>query len=280
MARRPLARLAPLMQREAKPLELPPPLLGAGFVIVETDAGSFWMPAGDEVMRPYMQRRKAWDENVGAALTKIVQPGCRFLDVGAAIGYFSVFAAGLAPGVKVDSVEPNPESVSLLRFNLWLNRVPASVWPTALASQRGSLPLTGSATNLGDARTTAPEAEAAYPLVVPSMSADELFAGRAFDVVKIDVQGYEEEVLLGMQRILHESPAISILTEFWPSALRSRDLDPGDALDRYRRFDLDIAVLRDGQLDSLPNRKIIEMCDSAGVDGQVDLLLHRRPRPG
>ncbi len=58
-----------------------------------------------------------------------------------------------------------------------------------------------------------------YELIVPVLAADELFTGRTFDVAKISVQGYEPEVVLGMQRIIHESPAIVMVVDFRPSLL-------------------------------------------------------------
>ena len=43
--------------------------------------------------------------------------------------------------------------------------------------------------------------------------------GRTFDVAKISVQGFEPEVVLGMQRIIHDSPAIVLVVDFRPTLL-------------------------------------------------------------
>jgi FkbM family methyltransferase len=259
-----------------KPPDLPPALHGGDFVSVDVDVGRFWLPADDEVMRPYFQHRRAWEESTGALLRRFLRAGTRFLDVGAAVGYFSVFAARAAKSVTVDSVEPNPLTVDLLRFNLWLNGVEANVWTAALDATRGSLPLSSSKTNLGDARTGHPRPDIAYSMVVPALPADELFAGRTFDLVKIDVQGWETDVVLGMQRIIDESPEIVLVTEFWPAALRERDLDPVDTLQTYRKLGLEVVVVREGALEQIADERAVAICDSAGPDGQVNLLLRRR----
>jgi FkbM family methyltransferase len=273
--RKTLARIAPLLSGDDRAGPFPAALEGDGFVLVEVDAGNFWLPADDQVMRPYFQRHHSWEESLGGLLRRLICPGSRFLDVGAAVGYFSVVAAGTAPNVTVDSIEPNPDALELLRFNLWLNGVDAQVWPVALSSTRTAIPLSGSATNLGDARTREAREGSSYSVVVPAVPADELFAGRSFDVVKIDVQGWELEVILGMQRIVHDSPDIKLVVEFWPSTLRERDLDPGQTLAAYRRLGFEIVVARDAALERISDAEAIAICDSAGSDGQVNLLLRR-----
>lgn len=267
------AKLAHLQR--PKPAALPPALRGGEFVAVDVDAGRFWLPALDEVIRPYLQHRRAWEESTGNLLRRLIRPGTRFLDVGAAIGYFSVFAARAARDVTVDSVEPNPAILDLLRFNLWLNDVTATVWPVALDTTAGALPLSSSETNLGDARSSQVRGGMTYSVVVPAVPADQLFSGRTFDVVKIDVQAWELDVVLGMQRIIHDSPKIALVVEFWPAALRERDRDPQDVLEAYRRLGLAVVVVRNGSFGEIADDEAITICDSAGPDGQVNLLLRR-----
>ena len=90
--------------------------------------------------------------------------------------------------------------------------------------------------NPGDSRIGIRTPDNRYDLIVPVLSADELLAGRTFDVAKITVQGFEPEVVLGMQRIVRESPAIVLVVDFWPSAIEDRGLDPLEVLDRYRQM--------------------------------------------
>ena len=95
------------------------------------------------------------------------------------------------------------------------------------------------------------------------------------DVVKIGVQGFEPDVVLGMQRIIHESPAIVLLVDFWPLALTDRGLDPLEVLDRYRQMGLHIAVNDDRGTGTCTAENVIEHCRSAGPNGQVNLILRR-----
>jgi FkbM family methyltransferase len=257
-------------------LVLPPPVHEGGpFELVETNVGAFWMQTCDEVMRPYLLRRRTWEESTAALLDRLLRPGARFLDVGANVGYFSVFAHRLWRGLQIDAVEPQPVTHSLLRANLWANDVPARTHRAALADMRRLLPMSLSAMNPGDARVGGHSSDGRYDLVVPVVTADELFTRRSFDVVKIDVQGFEPEVVLGMQRIIRDSPAIVLVAEFWPTSLEERGLDPSEVLDRYRQMGLHITVNDDGGTGTCTAEEILAHCRSAGPNGQVNLILRR-----
>jgi len=167
---------------------IPSALSGDAFERVATDVGDLWVSTQDQVMRHYLRTRAAWEEHEANLLRQLIRPGCRFLDIGANIGYFSLLAARCGAG-SVDAVEPHPGLLQLLRFNLWMNRTPACIWPVALDTERRGLPLSSSRNNLGDTRVEHVQKEASYDLVVPALPGDELFHGRSFDVMKIDVQG-------------------------------------------------------------------------------------------
>jgi len=247
--------------------------VGGPFEEVTTDVGPFWMLTADEVMRPYMLERGRWDEATGDLLRTLIRPGCRFLDVGANVGYFSVLAHRHAPGVEVDAVEPHPVNYSMLDANLWVNGVPGRRWRVGLGDEHRMLPMSSPPMNPGDSRVGQHSPDGRYDLVVPVMTADELFSGRSFDVVKVDVQGYEPEVLLGMQRIVRESPGIVLVIEFFPTPLRDRGLEPPEVLARYRAMGFSLAVHDDWGLGKCAVEDVVAHCDSAGPNGQVNLVL-------
>jgi FkbM family methyltransferase len=255
---------------------LPAPVQGEGpFEEIDTEFGPLWMQTSDEVMRPYILRRKTWEESTAALLRRLLRPGARFLDVGANVGYFSLFVHRLALNIQIDAVEPHPVIHNLLQANLWANGVPAQIHNTALGDTRCLLPMASPPMNPGDSRVGTHVPDNRYDLVVPVMTADELFAGRTFDVAKIDVQGFEPEVVLGMQRIVRQSPAIVLVVEFFPTALRERGLEPSEVLDRYRQLGFHIAINDDGGTGTCTADQVVAHCHSAGLDGQVNLILRR-----
>jgi FkbM family methyltransferase len=255
---------------------LPSPFSEGGpFDQIETKIGSLWMQVSDEVMRPYVLRRKAWEESTGALLERLLGPGARFLDVGANIGYYSLFAHSLQRDIEIDAVEPHPIHHRLLAANLWANRVAARIHNTALGETRRLAPMSSAPTNPADSRVGIHNPDGRYDLVVPVITADELFARRSFDVVKIHVQGFEPEVVLGMERIVRQSPAIALVVAFWPTALTDRGLDPPAVLDGYRRLGYHVAVNDAEGTGTCSADEVMEHCKSAGPNGQVNLILSR-----
>lgn len=275
----------------ASRVPVPGPLPLSDYEQLEVDAGKIWMSRHDEVMRPFMKRAGTWEPDEGRLLCSLVKPGERFLDIGANVGYFSVLVGKAAPGVSVDAVEPDPGNVRALEFNLWVNQVQASVWPLALDDSDRSLVLSGNATNFGDLRvgrvedsvsngSSGPKAPAPgdaddYQWVVPSASGDEIFAGRSFDVIKIDVQGWEFEVLSGMAKVLDRSPGVRVVAEFQPGIIRSQHRVPQDVLALYRHNGYRIRCQVQGNLLERSDDQIVELCDTAGSIGSVNLLLER-----
>lgn len=248
---------------------------GGPFEQIETDVGPLWMQVCDEVMRPYLLRRRQWQPSVAALLGKLLRPGARFLDIGANVGYFSLLAHRLGRQICIDAVEPHPVTFSLLEANLWANEARATVHNVALGDVRRLLPMSSAPMNPADARLGLRTPDNRYDLVVPVITADEFFPRRTFDVVKIDVQGFEPDVVLGMERIVRESPAIVLVVEFFPTSIKDRGLDPAEVFERYRQLGYHIAVTDDRATGTCTASEALEHCRSAGTDGQVNLILTR-----
>ena len=252
---------------------LPPTLTGGPFLAVDTDVGPLWMLATDGVMRDYISHARTWEPEEGRLLARLARPGMRFLDVGGNVGYFSIFVHRRVPGSTIHVVEPNPVVLPLLRFNLWLNEVDATVWPLALGAQRGGVGLFSAPANLGDTRTTAVGAAETITTIVPMDRGDHLWPGETFDVVKLDVQGAELDAIRGMVGTLEANPDVVVVAEFWPTALRERGDDPVATLDAYRELGFHVAVQVADDLLERGADEIVEICDSGGQHGQVNLVL-------
>jgi FkbM family methyltransferase len=248
----------------------PRPYVGEELVALHTDAGVVWMPASDEVMRPFMEERGSWEPEEGALLSQSFKPGLRFLDVGANVGYFSLFVAQRCPGAEIHAFEPHPLTSQVLALNAWSSG--ANITPHALALSDGDriLALTTADSNLGDTRS---RASASGTMLSPAAPLDEVLPGAVFDLVKIDVQGFETEVIGGMAGMIGRSPNVVIVAEFWPSALRERGLDPAAVLNSYRELGLSTRIHVGNDLSVMKPVEVVRLCDQAGPDGQVNLLL-------
>lgn len=143
-----------------------------------------------------------------------------FLDIGANIGVFSL-CIGSQPGVQVMSFEPEPLNFKRLRRNIATNRE-AHVRPFNLAcgdvhgsSLDFTVPFNGNRGVPFVGRYENPPIFA-LELKVPCVAIDKFLeeAGiREIAGFKIDVEGYELEVLRGMEATLRHSPDCRGLVE-------------------------------------------------------------------
>lgn len=241
---------------------------------VRTDVGELVLPADDQVLLPYMQRAGTWEPSEGELLRSLLTPRTRFLDVGANVGYFSIFASKACYEGSVDAVEPDPRNFEFLKMNLWVNGAHhVKSWPVALGDRRGLVRLLFDKGNSGNTRVT--HALGASAHVAALITADELFDGRLFDVVKIDVQGFEADVVLGMRRMICRAKHLAMVVEFFPRAIVERDAKPAEVLRTYRELGLDRVVSVAGRLARMEDDEILTVCAEAGRDGFVNLLLKK-----
>lgn len=251
----------------------PPAYVGEELQAINCDAGVLWIPTSDGVMRPFLERRGTWEQAEGKLLLSLASPGVRFADIGANVGYFSLLIAKSFPGAHIHAFEPHPLTSQVLALNAWNSDADITVHAVALSAGPRLLALDTGANNLGDTRSRVRDTATS---LAPGTTMDRLLPEAVFDLVKIDVQGFEPDVVSGMADVIGRSPDIVIVSEFWPTALRERDLDPADALAVFAGMGLDTRVQVDENLTDLTPSETVSMCDQAGPNGQVNLVMTKR----
>lgn len=266
-------RFVPTFARQVPRASYPEPYVGAEVVRVTSDAGPLWITLGDDVIRPHLERLGTWEKDEGDLLARFFRPGLRFLDIGANIGYFSCLVARRCPDAVITAFEPHAVSFRLLELNLWENGAAATAYPLALTGGERTVTLSSAPTNPGDTRTSMSEQAI---MVSAATRLDELLPSAVFDLVKLDVQGFEPDVLRGMAKTIKRSPGMVIVSEFWPSALRDRGLEPVAILRTYEQLGLRLELVQVGdQLLDLDPIETVRVCDASGSNGQVNLVLRR-----
>jgi FkbM family methyltransferase len=160
--------------------------------------------------------------------TSLVRPGDWIVDAGANVGLFSsAFSATVGPDGRVWAIEPLPANVDKLRRLKEANRLEQlEVLPLALgsatATARLRLPATpGGGGSFASFVATWP---AAGDVEVPTRKLDDLVEagdpGRPLRLVKIDVEGFESEVVAGVtSTLIARRPYV--LCEFHDPLLRA-----------------------------------------------------------
>jgi FkbM family methyltransferase len=143
---------------------------------------------------------------------RLVQPGDTVLDIGAHAGFYSLlFSRLVGPDGRVFAFEPLPANLRHLREHLRLNAIPnVSVCPVAV----GEAPGTSSFAPGPNSYTGA--LSPTGPLTVAVASLDDMHAAGLLpepDLIKIDVEGGEERVLLGARRLIRMAqPSLVVAT--------------------------------------------------------------------
>ena len=125
-----------------------------------------------------------------------------FVDVGAHVGLYAVLAASIAQNVI--AIEPHPETAERLRSNLKLNGLTnVELHVTAVGRNRGTVQLSVA---YDDGNYVVPQADRDInTIAVREVRLDDLVSADPA-IVKLDVEGYEIEVLAGAQRVLGQRP--------------------------------------------------------------------------
>lgn len=213
-------------------------------VEVVVDGLRYLLPAHDQVIRPWVEHYGSWETAERALLDTLIRPGMTVVDVGAHVGLHTVPASQRVGATgRVIALEPDPRTSALLRTNIRRNAGRnVTVHQVAAGATAGRRHLVRSPTNTGDNwLAVASTSDPSIPVEVTTL--DALLEGLdALDVVKVDAQGADHEVVLGMRRLLARFHPM-IVVEFGPSEIRRRGQDPGDVLTRYRDLGLRVQVL-------------------------------------
>lgn len=160
-----------------------------------------------------------WEMWATEFLARCIRPGMRVFDLGANHGYFTLLAADLVgPEGKVLAFEPNPALHKLLRRNVDVNGFTDRVTLDSRALWKKSgkvMTFTVPEEEPKNGRITPAKLQGAqfrnFP--VTSFALDDL-ADQKVDFIKADIEGAEEEMWTGMQKLLAKNPDVIFLLEF------------------------------------------------------------------
>jgi len=197
----------------------------------------------------------------------IIRPGMQVVDVGANIGLLSMeFARLVGSNGHVYSFEPEPKLFNILEQNCRNNGFQnISCFNMAVGEKSGKSLLFRPALHLGDSRMFGEEKSQREKIAVNMSRLDEVLNHQHIDFVKIDVQGYEMQVLKGMERLIEHSSRLSIMFEYWPQALRMAGTRPEKLLEYLRDFDFQIYQLN-------REHKLSEVDDASSIQGTKSLI--------
>ena len=183
-------------------------------LIATTWGGRLLIPSDDVSLMPELVAKGTYDAPFTAFVQRHIRPGDTVIDAGAHVGLFTLlFAYQVWEHGRVVAYEPNPRTVEFLRDNVTLNWLSdrVEIVPKAAAATSGSLPflaadrftMSSSLRPVEHLLSTADRIERIGQIEVETEPLD-VHVGRfsRIALIKIDVEGAEEQVLAGMERLL------------------------------------------------------------------------------
>lgn len=163
---------------------------------------------------------------------RLIERNWHVADVGANQGLYTLYFSRQSPEGRVYAFEPDPRLFSALKENVQRNGVVnVDLFNAAVASQTARLTLQAGRFNRGDNRIVPNDLASPDTVEVDAMPLDHAIAGGRLDLLKVDVQGFEVQVLRGAERLIQANHNLVILLEFWPHGLRSAASSPEELLD-------------------------------------------------
>ena len=147
-----------------------------------------------------------------AFLLHFLQPEELFLDVGANVGSYTILASKVV-GARVKAVEPIPETFDHLTDNINLNQVHSIVQAENIALGATDSFLTMTADQDTTNHAVSASDKDGETVNVPVKRMDNLVGDQIPALIKIDVEGYETEVLKGGQHTLASPDCKAVIME-------------------------------------------------------------------
>lgn len=184
----------------------------------------------DNSVAPHLMLEGRWEDEITKVFLSIVGPGDTVLDLGANFGYFGIIAGSVLDHDKANLrlIEANPVFEPLITKSLAVNGLAGigKVSNIAIGDKQGTATLQRLHDDWASATAQTLEEfdkrrEVAYEvedtIEVPMLTLDQYCEQESIDkvdVIKIDIEGFEERAYPGMKNIIAASPDLRMLLEF------------------------------------------------------------------
>lgn len=209
------------------------PLLGVKRLAAETGYGTFWVDPVS-VFGIKLTNKGVYEDGMIKTLEKFLHPGSCFVDLGANEGYFTVIGARLCGDTgRVLAIEPQLRLLPVIEENMRLNNVAnVTLVNVAIGDQPGTveMQLTPSTNNGGSgfgrrSRYKLPTQQIAMQTLAQVLDGQ---AATEIDLMKVDIEGFEYEALLGSPHVFEQHRIKALALELHPTLLSERGKDAGD----------------------------------------------------
>lgn len=147
-----------------------------------------------------------------AFLLHVLRQADLFVDVGANIGSYTILAGG-AVGAQCISVEPIKSTFDMLEENITVNRLLGAVRALniGIGKTKGVLKFTAGLDTVN--HVVSDTEQIANSVEVPVCSLNDLLESQEPILIKIDVEGFETNVIAGADKVLSRTSLLAVIME-------------------------------------------------------------------
>ena len=181
-----------------------------------------------QFINQFLPRKKYYEQAFDTAMFEAIKPGDVIWDVGANVGYYTrKFSDSVGSAGQVFAFEPFPATAARLRAEL-TGVETVTVLPVALGAETGTVSMREGDDEFGaTSRIVAQGAGESRVTRVDIATGDSIFSrglATAPAIIKIDTEGFELDVLNGMQEILNRATLRAVFIEVHFGILAERGL--------------------------------------------------------
>jgi len=225
--------------------------------------------------KSYLIYKHLFDDSFSNFLTKLIEKGSTVIDVGANIGFYTnKFSKLVGKNGLVLAVEPHTNHLEKVKKLELSNTI---VIPTAAGNRIGHTPFFINETHPGDHRcfpfSTNFKNFSACEVEIQTLSdiINKYASGRKISLIKIDVQGYDFEVLKGLENWLQETVQLpTLIVEIMPKELTEAGASIEAIQQWFDSYQYKLFIPHRYKL--IPIDNILQYLDTTGFDAYFDLL--------
>jgi FkbM family methyltransferase len=215
-----------------------------------------------------------WEPWIEAPMRQAVREGNTVLDCGANMGYYSVILARAVGSTGLlYAFEPNPRMFGILRKNLAINGLNNTrIHNVALnnedpaAAQMWVDPEFAGGGYLSKDMSTDMTQRGFQKIDIRTTRLDDILpTDTRVDLMKVDVEGFEPDLLFGARRTIERSPDLTLIVELSPGGWEGQGHDPGSVFAYLEElgFSFKLAT-QDAQLKPMAPTELIEAASTLG----------------
>lgn len=203
---------------------------GKNLVLKEIQGSKMYLNPLDPGINRELLVRKVHEKGATKILREILSEGMRVVDIGANIGYYALIEAQIVGKKgKVYAIEPEPNNFELLNRNVQVNNFEYIIetFQIAIADKEGEDKLYIS--NKSNLHSLLPHSLISNSqnnyITVKTMTLDNFLRDKyPIDFIRMDVEGFEYNIIKGATNTLKRTKNIKLFIEFHPIEIEAQGI--------------------------------------------------------